>query len=149
VGACVSVGLARVLPVLGVAIVTGIGIVLGLILLIVPGIILACMWYVAVPCAVVERAGVGDAMGRSSILTKGHKGSIFGIFVLIAILGYLLNWIVMTFLLGASPVVTIVVSMLVGALAYLYGGVCQAVAYHDLRVIKEGIGVEELIQAFE
>ena len=54
VGECLSEGLKRLGAALGVAILSGIGIVFGMILLIVPGLILAAMWAVAVPAAVIE-----------------------------------------------------------------------------------------------
>ena len=54
-GECLSIGLRFFLPLIAVGIVVGLGVVLGLILLIVPGVILALMWSVAAPAVVVER----------------------------------------------------------------------------------------------
>ena len=48
------------------------GILVGLMLLIVPGLILMVMWYVAVPVCVVERAGPIGSLGRSQ---RAHQGS--------------------------------------------------------------------------
>src|SRR3712207_1516253 len=69
-------GLFRsVLPVLpkliGVGLVAGIGIVLGLVLLIVPGLILLTIWAVVSPVVVIEGRGL-DALGRSRELVRGN-----------------------------------------------------------------------------
>ena len=54
-GNCLSVGLSRMFPVIGVAILSGLMIFGGLILLVIPGLIFMTMVYVAVPTAIVER----------------------------------------------------------------------------------------------
>jgi len=51
------VGLSRFLPVIGIAFVQGFLILLGVILLIVPGLILYTMWFVGLQACVVERLG--------------------------------------------------------------------------------------------
>src|ERR1700759_5076312 len=62
-------GFERVRPYLGTLIVAGIlaglGIALGLVLLIVPGLILLTWWCLIVPVIVLERRSVGEAFGRS------------------------------------------------------------------------------------
>ncbi|MEA2152923.1 MAG: hypothetical protein QOI18_1156, partial [Solirubrobacteraceae bacterium] len=74
-------------PVLGqlilVGIVAGIGIVIGFLLIIVPGLILITIWSVAAPVVVLERPGVFAALGRSRELVRGNGWQVFGvIFVL-------------------------------------------------------------------
>jgi hypothetical protein len=54
------------------------GIVLGLILLIVPGLILLTWWILISPVIVLERRGVFEAFGRSRELVRGHGWSVFG-----------------------------------------------------------------------
>jgi len=77
-GDSLGTGLRVFLPLIGLAIVSALGIMLGFILLIVPGVILLLMWTVAVPALVVERHGVFGSLSRSSELTKGAKGTVFG-----------------------------------------------------------------------
>ncbi len=67
----------------------GIGIGIGLILLIVPGIILALIWSLAIPVAVLEDTGLSDSVSRSSELTKGSRGRIFMIYFLFIVLTYI------------------------------------------------------------
>jgi hypothetical protein len=55
---------------------------LGFILLIIPGVLLALRWSLAVPAAVLEDLGVGPAMSRSADLTRGDRGRVFMIYVL-------------------------------------------------------------------
>jgi hypothetical protein len=74
-------------PVLGqlilVGIVAGVGIVIGFLLIVVPGLILITIWSVAAPVVVLERPGVFAALGRSRELVRGNGWQVFGvIFVL-------------------------------------------------------------------
>src|SRR6202034_1833347 len=63
------VGLRRFFPVLGVAVCVPILAALAAFLLIIPGLIVFTMLYVAVAACVVERLGTFESMGRSAQLT--------------------------------------------------------------------------------
>lgn len=77
-----------VLPLIGAGILAGIGIAIGLIILIIPGLILLTIWSVIAPVIVVERSGAIDAFGRSRALVKGNGWQVFGvIFVVFLISG--------------------------------------------------------------
>lgn len=65
-----------------------IGIGVGFVLLIVPGIILALMWALTIPVAVIEDTGLRDSVNRSAQLTKGHRGRVFVIGLLFLVLFY-------------------------------------------------------------
>ena len=65
-----------------------IGIGVGLVLLIVPGIILALMWALTIPVAVIEDTGLRDSVNRSAELTKGHRGRVFVLGLLVLVLWY-------------------------------------------------------------
>jgi hypothetical protein len=67
----------------------GIGIFIGLLLLIVPGIILFLMWALTIPVVVLEDADLFEALRRSRELTAGHRGRVFLIVLLFALLTYL------------------------------------------------------------
>ena len=58
---------------------------LGLLVLIacVPCVILTIMWAVAIPVCVVEKLGSVASMKRSAELTKGYRGTILGLFIVI------------------------------------------------------------------
>ncbi|QIG80659.1 hypothetical protein [Stakelama tenebrarum] len=89
-GESVSDGLSVALPLIGLAILLAIGVGLGLVLFIIPGIILYVMWAVAAPALVAERTGVFGAFSRSAELTKGARWNVFGVFAILMIL----TWIV-------------------------------------------------------
>jgi hypothetical protein len=63
-------------------ILAGIAIVIGFILIIVPGLILITIWSVISPSIVVEDKGVFEAFGRSRELVRGHGWQVFGAIVL-------------------------------------------------------------------
>jgi hypothetical protein len=68
------------LPALIVAgILAGLGIALGLILLIVPGLFLLTIWSLIVPTIVLEGKSAGESFGRSRELVKGHGWQVFGV----------------------------------------------------------------------
>jgi hypothetical protein len=71
------------LPALIVAgILAGLGIALGLILLIVPGLFLLTIWSLIVPTIVLEGKSAGESFGRSRELVKGNGWSVFGVIVI-------------------------------------------------------------------
>ena len=84
-------GIGVILPLLGLSILMYLGIFLGLVLLIVPGIMLFVMWYVAAPALVVEQQGVFAAFARSRFLTSGIRWRIFGLAVLLLIIQFVLG----------------------------------------------------------
>jgi hypothetical protein len=69
------------------AIMASLGILVGFVMLIVPGIILAFRWYVAVQAAAIEHDGWLPALRRSRQLTAGVYGHLFGFGILIGIIG--------------------------------------------------------------
>lgn len=73
---CATTGLAKLGPVFVVVILTYLGFMLGLILLVVPGIIVLLMWSVATPALLAEDIGILRSFGRSRQLTKGSRGKI-------------------------------------------------------------------------
>jgi hypothetical protein len=63
-------------------ILAGIGVTIGFILIIVPGLILLTIWSVISPSIVVEDKGVFEAFGRSRELVRGNGWPVFGAIVL-------------------------------------------------------------------
>ena len=70
------------LPALIVAgVLAGIGVVVGLILLIVPGLYLLTRWALIGPVVVLERRSAGEAFSRSAEIVRGNGWSVFGLIV--------------------------------------------------------------------
>jgi hypothetical protein len=149
-GDSIAVGLRRFFPVLGVAILVAICIGLGFLALVIPGIIISCMLYVAVPAAVIEDTGVGNALSRSKQLTDGYKMRIFGISFVIGVLQWLAGWLLQKAFLGSlSGLMAYAYSSI--ALDCLFGSlfaVASAVTYATLRKDREGADAEELARVF-
>jgi hypothetical protein len=140
----------RWLPLIGISICVGVGVMCGFILLIVPGIILTIMWYVANPACIVERLGVFASMARSSDLTKGHRWSIFGMVVLLAIASGVMSAVLKGVLgLTGSTGLVIAGTLAWTALAGAFGAIFAIVTYHDLRVAKEGIDTRHIVAVFD
>src|SRR3954470_22378910 len=74
------------LPLIAVAILAGLGIAIGFVLLIVPGLVLLTFWSVVAPVTVIERPGVFSAFGRSRELVRGYGWPVFGTIVLVFLL---------------------------------------------------------------
>jgi hypothetical protein len=148
-GQAFAVAFRRFFPVLGVAICFGFAIVLGSILLVVPGLIVLAACYVSLPACVMEGLGPFESLSRSTALTKGHRWKVFGIFVVIvvvsAVIGGLLGVVSMAI---GGPVAAMVVNFVWNAFYAAYNSVAIAVMYHDLRVLKEGIDIDRIAAVF-
>lgn len=160
IGACFATGLARFFPVLGVAILSGLAIGAGFLLLIIPGIIVYCMLYVSTPAAVLERPGITGALSRSRELTQGHKLEIFGLLFLIGLINVGISLLAQELIVKADSVDSfdniqsiirryIYVQLVLNVIISSLGGVMQAVAYYYLRNEKEGTSANELGRIFD
>jgi hypothetical protein len=67
---------------IGAGILAGLGIALGFILLIVPGLILLTWWCLIAPVIVLEKKHVGESFSRSRELVRGHGWTVFGIVII-------------------------------------------------------------------
>ena len=82
VGSSASAAARLFLPMWGLSILTSLGIGLGLILLVLPGLYLLTLWVVAVPARIMNGPGVSDAMSASADLTKGVRWQVFALILL-------------------------------------------------------------------
>lgn len=81
---------SSVTPVLGALIAAGVlggvGIFIGFILLVVPGLVLLTWWALLAPVIVIERTGAFEAFGRSRALVRGNGWRVFGVIVVLILL---------------------------------------------------------------
>ena len=161
IGASLRHGLRIVLPVLGVSLVYVLLMMLGLVALVIPMFIVLVMFWVAIPTAVVERPGVMASLKRSAQLTKGHRWRIFGIYAVVFLVAAIASSMAQTPLMismattgsdVASSGVLIasnILALLVNAFFMALGAVASAVAYHDLRAVKEGFDIDQFATVFD
>ncbi len=147
IGESLGVGFGRALPVLGVALLATLLISLAAILFVVPGMIVLCMFYVAVPVCVIEKPGITESLSRSALLTKGCRWQIFGLFALVLVAGILVQFPMA--LVGRLTLLGALFHFSWEVLATAFGAVLAAVVYHDLRVAKEGMDVDNLANVFD
>ena len=151
--ATVATALRRALPLLGVYILFGLGVAVGSLLLIVPGLILFVMWIVAGACVVVERTGIIASFGRSRALTKGSRWQIVGIFVVLLLANVVVIMVLAAitggsaFALGRSQSF-VVANAIYGAIATLFDAVVLGAIYVELRTVKEGASTTTLAAIF-
>ena len=128
---------ASVTPVLvtllAVAIVFGVGVAIGFVLLVVPGLFLMTIWAVTAPVVVVERTGVLDAFRRSHALVHGNGWSVFAV-VLIVVVGLaIVSALASIATSGLGDGGSAVVAWVVTALTQPLSAVTAAVLYFALR----------------
>ena len=145
-------GILCALPLLAVSILSALGLMLGLVLLIVPFFILACMWAVVVPVNVVEGLGVIESFSRSATLTSGYRWQIFGLGVLYYVLAVIVGIVLLAVVVLVSSIVPylgVVMSFLVNAATTAFFSVSLTVIYAELRRVKEGVNVSQIAQVFD
>lgn len=155
------IGLRMVVPLFLLGILLGLGVLLGFMFLIVPGIMLWVMWAVAAPALVEERTGVIGAFGRSRFLTKGARWSVFAIGVIIIVLYWIFSAIsgaVMIAIYGTQglftslqqgvPFAFLIGSALAGTILTAIVATIQTSLYIELRDWKDGPATEALTEIF-
>lgn len=157
-GEAFDAGVSMFLPLLGLGIVAGVGITLGYILLLAPGVILTVLWSVAAPAVVVEKRGVFESLQRSRGLTRGHRWSVFGLIMIYVALSWLIGILIGGLsvatggaLTGGTP--NLWVNLLSGPVVNVVSGVVAsagaAALYYELRSAREGLGSEALASVFD
>jgi hypothetical protein len=168
----VQFGSHRIMPVLGLVCGAWILIGLGTVLMIVPGLILATMLFVATPICVVERLGpIGLAtmlfvatpicvverlgpigsMDRSAQLTKGNRWKIFGLLLLTALPAVVIGWLIdfVASVTGAGGILSAGCHVILDGTWGAVSAALVVAAYHDLRVAKEGVETVQVAAVFE
>jgi MFS family permease len=155
IGEFLSGGLSATPKVVAAAIIWTITVGVGSALFLVPGIILLVMFWVYVPAIVVERAGIIGSLGRSRVLTKGHRWSIFGLFFVVGLIFFGLEFFIIKEI-GVSGIIAaasnVWLAWIMGAISIIvtaYAAVLTSVGYYYLRAEKEGIAIDEIATVFD
>jgi len=122
----------------------GLGIIVGLVLLIVPGLFLMTIWAVIVPVIVLEGKSAGESFSRSRELVRGYGWGVFGVIVLTILL--LIGFeIVLSLILSplADWLRSFVSNIISGTLTAPFIAVVLTLLYFRLKGAKEGPAAPE------
>jgi hypothetical protein len=130
----------RVLPVVVAAVIMSVlGIALGFLALIVPGVLLALRWAVVAQVAAVDHDGWLPALRRSGELTRTHYGHIFALLLITALLSGALDFAVAAVPLGStSGAASVIAGIATRTLTASYSALTLALLYFDLRARLAG-----------
>jgi hypothetical protein len=126
----------------------GAAMLIGLTLLIVPGVLVYLAWAFATPAVVMERADLSTALRRSTLLTTGGRGRLLGLSLLALLAGNVASALLSTVVSAAfgtidastAMIVSAVVAALVASVATTWQAAMVAVLYIDARMRRERLG---------
>ena len=168
-GDALARGFSRFLPLLLVSLVVAFLVAMGSLFFVVPGLIVGAMLFLAPAVVVMEKAGLWEALNRSTVLTKGYKMDIFlGALIPQGLLHYLLNWVwerygmgwlfslmgepdparLESYLKNAAFLHALGSGLISVFLSALAAGL-TAYAYVRLKEIKEGKSLKDLVEVFQ
>jgi len=146
------IGMENFGPLFGTALLTSLMIGALLILLVVPGVIASIRWMLVSPIVVAEDYA-DDPRIRSSTLTAGHRGELFGMLVVLyvgfAVFASAFYLGIDLLLRNQETVVGNAIVLLPSALFLSFRAVVEGVTYFLLRSEKEGVDVAQLTAVFE
>ena len=134
--------LNRVLPRLNTLTFAGLlaalGITIGFLLLIVPGLILITLWLLIVPAIMLENRGVFESFGRSRQLVSGHGWNVFGVIVLTVAILIAVN-IGLSLVEAAfdSSWLNLLLNIASQTVTAPFLALAWTITYYELRAIKE------------
>ncbi|HEX2415915.1 MAG TPA: hypothetical protein VHJ37_11950 [Thermoleophilaceae bacterium] len=122
-------------PLIGAGILAGIGIAIGFVLLIVPGLYLLTIWAVLVPVIVLERTGVFPSFGRSRQLVKGNGWQVFGVLVVLFLLFLVIRVLVAAIIGGIADTFAgfALADLIVNLLTVPISALAASVIYFELK----------------
>lgn len=141
-------GLRRALPLVGTYLLQSLGIVVGLVLLVLPGLYLMVAWMLTTQIVMLEGLAGPTALGRSRELLKEHMLRALGIVIVAGVIVGVLQ-VGLDLLLSGIPVVRGVVSALVQSVGLAFVTAVSVVLYFDLRCRKENFDLEHLARLVE
>ena len=164
IGSAFAASRGSMLRVIWISFAVAIAAGIGLIFLIVPGIYLWLMWSLAVPVTVLEGGGLNVSTRRSQALTRGSRGRIFVIYLLMIVLAVIVSLvfqmplgILVALMRHGNPAQTIALiaavsgignfisTVLVGPLATI----ALTLIYYDQRVRKEGFDLQLMMSSLQ
>jgi hypothetical protein len=133
--------------VIGVSITAALAIFGGVLLLIIPGIIIAMSFFVAVPVAVTEKYGVMASLRRSSALMYGSRLQVFGVIFIIFVIQAIFEQLALN-IFSDSIYIYLSATVVINILFSSIQAVMAAVAYVRLREWRDQVDADELSKVF-
>ena len=143
----------RLLPLLVMAVVSGVLLALGYAFFFVPGVFLTVAWSAAGPVLMFENVAPLQALGRSAQLVRGYWGPTFGALAIALVIWLGVSYLVDIFLAGIQSSSSIDLVLSVQAIARAAGAILtypfvaalSVAIYANLRAAKEGVSPESLV----
>jgi len=137
--------ISRLISLLVAGIIVGILVMIGAMFLVVPGIILAIVFYLVEPAIIIEQAGAISALGRSKDLVGGRWLKTFCLVLILVVLSAAISSV--PALLGAtvmlgSPMSTLIANILAAVVGPM-GAISKAHLYYSMRV--KGVTMEQAV----
>lgn len=85
ISSAASLADGRYIAVFGISFLTGLGILAGIILLVIPGLFLAARWFLSVPAMFAENSGVTEGIGSSWRASEAHFFQLLTLMLLTAV----------------------------------------------------------------
>jgi uncharacterized membrane protein len=150
IGQSINAALRQSPALIAVLLLTWLYAIFAALLLVVPAIIVFCIYAVASPACVVERIGPIKAMSRSAFLTKGNRWRVFGLMVLLFLVtGLLSQFVIFLAKLAGGPIFSLVVSAPVQGIVGGFSAAAIAVLYAKLRIAREGVDIDHIAAVFD
>jgi hypothetical protein len=118
-----------------VALIANVGILIGFVFLIVPGLVLLTIWSVAAPVVVLERPPGLGALARSRALVRGNGWQAFGVIFILTVLIAIVSAGIELGADSAGTAAGIVVRVVLGVLTAPLAALAAAVLYFELLAV--------------
>jgi hypothetical protein len=126
-------------PLLAVSVLFGLGVGIGLVLLIVPGLFVMTIWSVVAPVTVIEHPGVFEAFSRSRQLVKGHGWNVFGVIAIVYVATIAFSLVAAAIAAPLGHVGRDLVQWGVNVLLAPIVALSASVLYFELRAIEDRV----------
>lgn len=151
-GPALAQGLRLLLPAILVRLLLWVGVALGLMLFIIPGLVLMLTWAIVLPVLVAERPGIFASFARSGELLRGARWRLLLLFAIVfvawSLFGGMGQGFALTSQTSGARIGSIVIQTLVATLTGAMGAAGLSTIYHQLKSEREGLVGEDLEAVF-